>query len=362
MTPADGWGLVPFAAGLLGGVAAGYAVRRARLCSFGAAEALWLRGDALRLRAFGLALAVAVAGTQALVLAGLLDLGDVRILGDVLPVGGALLGGVVFGVGMAFVGTCAFGALLRLGGGDLRALVVLVVFGAVAWATLLGSLAWTGRLLGRLVVPLARPDLAGLLAGPGAPGRAIVTAAVLLALLGWVGADRRLRRSPRLLLAGGALGLAAVAGWVATGPLSDPFDSQATPPHSLSFVGSVARLLYWVAVDPGSRPGLGTGSVLGAVLGAWLAARRAREFRWEAFDDHQEMARHLVGAVLMGLGGVWAGGCTIGQGITAGSVLAPGWLLVVGGILLGARFGIAVLVEGGLRASWRFALGRAHRR
>ena len=68
-----------------------------------------------------------------------------------------------------------------------------------------------------------------------------------------------------------------------------------------------------------------------------------------AFDDDHEMRRHLTGAALMGIGGILAGGCTIGQGITAGSILALSSPLAVAGMMLGARIGIAVLVDGSLR-------------
>jgi uncharacterized membrane protein YedE/YeeE len=73
------------------------------------------------------------------------------------------------------------------------------------------------------------------------------------------------------------------------------------------------------------------------------------ELRWEAFDDDHEMRRHLIGACLMGVGGILAGGCTIGQGITAGSMLALSWPIAVGGMILGARIGIAILVDGSPR-------------
>jgi len=85
-------------------------------------------------------------------------------------------------------------------------------------------------------------------------------------------------------------------------------------------------------------------SVIGTVAGAFAASLAAREFRWEAFDDHHEMRRHLVGAVLMGAGGVLAGGCTIGQGLGAGSLLAISMPIALVSMALGARLGIAILV------------------
>jgi uncharacterized membrane protein YedE/YeeE len=89
--------------------------------------------------------------------------------------------------------------------------------------------------------------------------------------------------------------------------------------------------------------------VFGVIAGAWAAAWFAAELRWEAFDDDHEMRRHLIGACLMGVGGILAGGCTIGQGITAGSMLALSWPIAVGGMVLGARIGIAILVDGSPR-------------
>ena len=333
---------LPLAAGLASGGAAGFCVRRAHLCSFGAIESLILAGDALRLRVFALALGVAIAGTQTAVGLGSLDLAGVRLLPDVLPAAGALLGGTLFGLGMALTGTCPFGMLLRLGGGDLRAVVGLLVFGAVAWSALAGGLAPVGAVvLEFAALPLAAPDLPRL---SGAP-RALVAGAAVLAIAAWVLADRRLRRAPRLLLAGTVLGLAVVASWMVTGPAADPFAAATRPPQGLSFVAPVARALYGMLLAPGTGFGFAEGAVFGALAGSCAAALARREFRWDAFDEPREMGRHLLGACLMAVGGVWASGCTIGQGLSAGSLLAPSWPLAIGGILLGARLGIAALLR-----------------
>ena len=63
-------------------------------------------------------------------------------------------------------------------------------------------------------------------------------------------------------------------------------------------------------------------SVIGVVFGSFVVSTSRGEFRWEAFDDQREMRRHLLGALLMGFGGVLARGCTIGQGLSAASTLA----------------------------------------
>jgi uncharacterized membrane protein YedE/YeeE len=340
-------------AGLVIGVAVGFAVRRARLCSFGAIEDALIGRDWRRLKVFGLALLVAIAGTQALVAGGLFDPTTTTYAPPRVAWASALIGGVLFGLGMALVGTCAMGSLIRLGGGDLRSLIVLMIFGAVAYTTLRGILApfrIDGLETMAAAVPGSRPgtfaDIGEFWTGVGL--RALIVVAALLAGLAVLSQDARLRRSPRLLLAGLVLGLGVVGGWITTGVLADEFSGDIRV-QSLSFVAPVARALYGTLLGAGDLLDFGVASIVGVALGAFVHARAADQFRWEAFDDHHEMRRHLSGAALMGVGGVLAGGCTIGQGVTAGSILSLTWPLSIGGMMLGARLGIALLVEGSLR-------------
>lgn len=337
-------------AGLVIGVAVGFATRRARLCSFGAIEDALVGFDTRRLRIFGLALGIAIAGTQFLVLTGALDPRATSYVPGALPWIGIGLGGLMFGLGMALVGTCAFGSCVRLGSGDLRSLIVLLVFAATAYAMLRGTLAAYRIGFGEaMALPIPRSeqaDLPGLL-DPliGLPSRAVLAAGLAAVLIALAVSDARLRRTRRLLAAGVVLGLGVIGGWLATQYLVDEF-VEAARPQSLTFVAPVAITLHGLLLDGATLVNFGTGSVLGVVLGAFAAARAGDEFRWEAFDDAREMKRHLLGAVLMGAGGVLCGGCTIGQGITAGSLLALSFPLAVACMMLGARLGIAFLMEG----------------
>lgn len=347
-------------AGLLVGGAAGFAVFRARLCTFGALEDAMVGQDWRRMKVFGLALGLAIAGTQAPALAGILTPEHTHYVPNALPWLGILVGGLLFGLGMALVGTCAFGSLVRLGSGDLRSLVVLIVFGAVAYATLRGVFAGV-RVDGLEKVAVALPagtsaDLPSLLGHVlGHNLRGWLGGLVGAALIGLAVFDRRLRRAPRLMTAGVVLGLGVVAGWLATTFLVDEF-GHPSPPQSLTFVSPVARTLFGLLFDQASLAEFGAGSVIGVALGAFLAARLAAEFRWEAFDDPHEMKRHLLGAVLMGAGGILCGGCTIGQGLTAGSLFALSWPLAAMGMAAGARLGIALLMEGSLTLFLRGAI------
>lgn len=340
----------PGMGGLIVGAAIGFATRRARLCSFGAVEDALMGGDTRRLKAFGLALGVAILGTQALVLAGALGPGETSYVSAALPWFGVAIGGLMFGFGMALVGTCSFGSLVRLGGGDLRSLIVIGIFGAAAFAALRGVLAGPRLAFFESIVVDVPPqaDLPALTGWTGGDFRPLLTFGLGLGLVAFAVTDARLRRATRLMTAGAIIGLGVVGGWVATLFLADGFATAARP-QSLTFVAPVGRFLNAALTGQGALFDFGAGSLFGVTLGAFYAAWRADEFRWEAFDDTLEMRRHLFGATLMGIGGVLAGGCTLGQGLTAGSLLALSWPLAVGGMVIGARLGIAVLVEGSVR-------------
>jgi hypothetical protein len=153
------------------------------------------------------------------------------------------------------------------------------------------------------------------------------------------------------------LGLGVTGGWIATGVLADDM-VLAIQAESLTFVSPVANTLQAIALPGRTLWDFGIASVMGVIAGSWLASIRHDEFQWEAYDDSREMKRHLGGAVLMGAGGVLAGGCTIGQGLTAGSVLALSWPLAVGGMVLGARLGLYIVVEGSLAFALARLIGR----
>lgn len=339
--------------GFVIGLMAGFAVRHARLCSFGAIEDAMMGGDTRRLRVFGLALGIAILGTQALIVSGVFDPSFATYTPTSLPIVAILIGSVLFGIGMALVGTCGFGSLVRLGAGDLRSLVVVLVLGAVAFATLRGIFAdFRILFLERLAVAMpdgTLSDLASLSSRMMSMNVRTVIAIGLGGALCWLAlGDPRLRRTPRLLSAGVALGCLVIAGWLITLFIRDDFIGPPRP-QSLTFVSTVGKALFAGLLNVTNFADFGVGSVFGVMVGSCLAAWRAAELQWEAFDDDHEMRRHLTGAVLMGFGGILAGGCTIGQGLTAGSMLALSWPLAVGGMVLGARIGIAVLIDGSPR-------------
>ena len=356
-------GFAPFLAGILAGAVMGYAARRHHFCTMSALERRWYASDDTGVRVWGLAILTAIVLTQGLVLAGLFDPSDSFYLSPSFGWTGAILGGLAFGFGMALVGTCGFGALVRLGGGSLRGLVVVIVLGISALATQRGILAG-----GRVAVVDSRAlDLTGL----GAPDQSLgslassiagtdvalpVALAACLALGFWIFRSGDFRRHHGKIAAGVAIGVAVAFGWFAT-PYIAARSFLPVQIESASFVVPPGDLLLHLVAATGTLPDYGAGLVVGVVVGAAAAAWQRREMRWEACDDARELSRHLIGAVLMGVGGVFSLGCTIGQGISAASLMTISAPIVLVSIAAGARLGLSYILEGSV---WH-AFGRLER-
>jgi uncharacterized membrane protein YedE/YeeE len=333
--------------GFLTGGALGFVARRGRFCTLGALEDALYASDTRRLAAWMLAVAVAMAGAHLLGVVTSFDLAQSIYVAPRLEWAGAIAGGLLFGLGMALVGTCGFGSLLRLGGGDLKAGMTSLVMAVTAAMAMRGL---TGLVRIRLIDPLAldlspRPSQSvGDLVGLSAAGKHVLVAVVVLALVGIAFTSPGFTKSRRLVLTGIGIGALVVAGWWATGVVGqDPFDPRRV--ESFSFVAPVAETLVYAMFASGMRIDFPVGAVLGVVAGSFAAARTAGEFRWEAPDDAREVRRHLLGAFLMGTGGISALGCTIGQGVTGLSTLSVGSMLAIASIVLGARIGLYWLVE-----------------
>ncbi|MFN3937098.1 MAG: YeeE/YedE thiosulfate transporter family protein [Gemmobacter sp.] len=269
-----------------------------------------------------MALAVSVIGTQAAVTAGLIDFGGHRFHTTDLPVVAIALGGLLFGAGMVLARGCASRVTVLAASGNLRALVVLLVLALVAQATMRGVLA-------PLRIALAEPGVS-----LGSYGALPLSLGVVLALAAVVIA-RRSGAGWRLLLAGAAIGALVPVAWVGTGlVLHDPFDP--IPLEALSFTAPAADALLWAQLGPAVTPGLGAGLLLGVLAGAAASALASGRFRPLGFAGAAETGRYVAGGALMGFGGVLAGGCTVGAGISGVSTLGISALLALAAIAAGA--------------------------
>ncbi len=343
------WAIV---GGLLAGALAGAGAQFGRLCTMGAIEDALVGRDYRGAKAWLLALAVAASTTQAGVFFDVVDLRQSSYLARELHLFGTISGGVMFGLGMTLVGTCSFGLLVRAGAGDLRAAVTAMLVGMFAFAVTSGMLAPIRIAMLKIGVVEMTPSLDALLVNTfGTWGQvALVCVAALIVVSTLL--DRRLRRRPRLLFGSTCLGLAIALGWWTTTRAVDAMILDR--PESLSFVAAVGRALLQFMVEPFRNVGFGVSAVAGVVLSSFLVTAWRRNFRWDAFDDAKEMRRHLFGAALMGVGGVLAHGCTIGQGLSAASALAVSSPIFIVAVVVGARIGLWHLIDGG--SLWRLGL------
>ena len=337
--------------GFVTGLVFGATVQRTNFCTMGAISDLVLMGDGRRFRAWTLAIAVAIIGTQALHFTGAININKSIYLTSNLGWLGAIIGGAMFGFGMTQAGGCGSKTLVRLGAGNLKSLVVAIVLGIVAYMTLRGLFA-----LVRVQIEAATNielktrgldnqnvgEMAGALLGlPTDTARIAAAAALSAALLIFCVKDEAFRRSPTNIMAGIIIGLTAVAGWAVTGILgADEFEP--VPLASITFVAPVAESLQYLMTFTGATVNFGIAVVGGVIAGSFLVAVATRTFQIESFTDRGDLLRHLTGAALMGAGGVLALGCTIGQGISGMSTLALGsviaWLSIIGGGYLGIKY------------------------
>ncbi|MFZ7089587.1 YeeE/YedE family protein [Primorskyibacter sp. 2E233] len=270
------------------------------------------------------ALAVALLGTQGAVYMEWIAFADHRFMASDLPLIAILAGGALFGAGMVLTRGCASRLTVLAGTGNLRALTVLAVFAIVAHATLKGVLA---PLRTALVGQTIALDSAAL---PGNP--LIWTAALALATLAYA---LRSGNRPGTLILAAALGLLVPLGWVGTGfVLFDDFDPIAM--ESLSFTSPWSETLFWTVAATSIPAGFGAGLIGGVLLGALASALAARRFVWQSFSTPVETGRYLTGAALMGVGGVLAGGCTVGAGLSGVPTLSIAAILALAAITVGA--------------------------
>lgn len=354
--------------GLLLGLIFGATVQRSNFCTMGAISDAVLMNDRHRLRSWLLAIAVAMLGSQLLHLAGLIDLRASIYTGTSLNWLGAILGGLMFGFGMVQAGGCGNRTLVRFGAGNLKSLLVVLMIAIAGYATLRGLLgplrfwletATAINLKSFGLASQALPDLLGHAFGiPAAVLRWLLALALPALLLGWVFRDARFRAKPALIVGGIVVGLVIVGGWAVTGILGAD-DFEPVPLASMTFVAPVGNTLQYLMIFTGARLDFGISTVAGVILGAFLMAKATGSFRIEGFTSAQDLLSHLLGGILMGVGGVLALGCTIGQGLTGIGTLALGSFVAVGGIVIGGILGVRYLEEGSLSAALRAMLVRS---
>jgi uncharacterized membrane protein YedE/YeeE len=340
----------------------GAVAQKTHFCTMGAVSDWVNMGDTGRMRAWLLAIAVAVGGVALLEGAGVVNIGTNTFPPYRTPNFAWLryvVGGLMFGVGMTLGSGCGNKTLLRIGGGNLKSVVVLAIasLGAYAmiWTDFYGQVfhpwvnATTINLAALGVQSQALGDIIGGLAGlQSTRGLQLALAAgVCLGLLAFVFSSRDFRGNRDGILGGLVVGAAVLAGWYVTGgPMGrawKEFTEMAleipsrVEVQSFTFISPMGDTVRYLT-QPGNFNliNFGVAALAGVMFGAFLHALVTRSFRIEWFVNGGDFANHAAGGALMGIGGVLSMGCTIGQGVTGVSTLALGSLITFVSIVAGA--------------------------
>ena len=312
-------------------------------CMMSGLRGWWADGDGRLVRTYALAMGVAIAASQLLAAAGLVDLGKSIYLQPSFSAPVMFLGGLLFGYGMVLSNGCGSRALVLLGRGNLRSFVVVIVLGIVAEMTLKGLIApMRIAMVQASQATVSANSAPALLAsiGLGAVPARMVAASVLSAvLIIFAFAHAPFRKSPGQIAAGLIVGLLVAGGWYATGYLGAD-DFNPVPVTSLTFIAPIADALQYVMLSTGSTLNFGIVTVFGVFAGSLVTAIATGRFQLEGYRSPQHMLRSAGGAALMGAGGVMAFGCSVGQGLTGLSTLSLSSFIAIAGIMLGTGAGL----------------------
>ncbi len=340
---------IAFVTGMVMGAVAG----KTNFCTMGAVSDWVNIGDTGRLRAWLLAIAVAMLGVVVLEASGTATIGSTTFPPYRTPNLAWLryvLGGLMFGIGMTLASGCGNKTLVRIGGGNLKSLVVLAIAAACAYAML-----WTnfydsvfGGMMSATTINLAAAGKSSQALGElTGVGNTLFGGVLAVGLLGFVFSSRDFRGSFDHVLGGAVIGGAVIVGWYVSGgamglawkEFADFADVKPLRVETQSFtfmspMGDLAR--YVMNPADTSLINFGIMALAGVIVGSFIHAVFARSFRLEWFVSRGDFANHAAGAVLMGIGGVLSMGCTVGQGITGVSTLALGSVLTLVSIVAGA--------------------------
>ncbi len=323
----------------------GFIGNKTHFCSMGAVSDVVNMGSKGRMGAWFLAIGIAILGVQYLYISGRVDIDASVYRTPTLYLLSYVLGGMLFGIGMTFAAGCGQRNLVRVGGGNLKALIVLIVMGITAYMTMRGIFA-IARLeyiyavntdltkqginnqgLFDYIGSLLKLEDSSLLQKIGG-------FAVAFGFIAYAFKHEEFRKSFDNVLAGVAIGVCVVAAWYVSGYVGqDDFDP--ITPQGMAFVGPTGNTISYLMTYTGAEINFGIAIVLGMIFGSFIYAIISGTFRIETFSNKSEMVNHLIGASMMGFGGVLSFGCTIGQGVTGMSTLAIGSFITLASIIFG---------------------------
>ncbi len=354
----------------------GAVVTKTNFCTMGAVSDWVNMGDMGRMRAWAFAIAIAMLGVVALEALGLVqaDKAFPPYRASQFIWAENLLGGILFGIGMTLASGCGNKTLIRIGGGNLKSIMVLAIIAVIAYFMVNPFPGSDKTLMSVLFIDWIRPlainlktnqDLGSVVAGAGhaVTVRLVIGGILGAALLFVVFKSKDFRTSFDNILGGVVVGAAVLGAWYVTSNImvdldgeqyglrefvqqwdflaesaeGKPADSRPLSPQSFTFINPMGQTLGYAANGfKTSFLTFGIMALIGIILGSLLYSLISKKFRFEWFASFKDFLNHFIGAILMGFGGVLAMGCTIGQGITGISTLSLGSFIAFGGIVLGS--------------------------
>jgi len=339
----------------------GYVVNKTNFCTMGAVSDLVNIGDSSRFKAWLLAIATAIVGVTLLEYMSIVDIDESRIpyRNSVFFWPRYILGGIMFGIGMTLASGCGNKILIRIGGGNIKSIFVLIVAGLMA--LLMTRTDFYGLLFHSWMNPIS-PDLAKLgisdqsiqtmfssITGIESNNMIItifVPTIISILLLKYIFSSYS-KLSSDNILSGIVVGLVVTFAWLISGGelgqawienndfLDTPYPSVGV--QSFTFINPMGELLiYSSSVFDSFYLTFGVTALISTVCGSFIYALISNNLRLEWFANKHDFYRHLLGAVLIGIGGVLSLGCTIGQGVTGVSTLALGSIITLISIIFGA--------------------------
>lgn len=355
----------------------GVAVRKTGFCTLGAVSD-WINiGHKGRLSAWFFAIAIAITGVLVLEMTGRVDMSSTlppyRSSNFMWP--RYLLGGLMFGVGMTLSSGCGMMTSIRMGGGNVKSIVVFTVMGI--WAYLMTKTNFYGYVFHSWMEPLSidfarhgieSQEVSVLLANllgmeSSTTLRWMIAGALALVLFVLIFRSPHFRERFDFLLGGGAVGILVVLAWYITGSsigiewkefaefMDQPPVGVAT--QSLTFINPTGEWGYWYTQQVQLEPfkflpvqwhliSFGMMVISGVVIGSFFYSVTTKRFHFEWFRSWGDFVNHVIGGTLMGIGGVLAMGCSIGQGVTGTSTMALGSIIALVSIILGSALTMKV--------------------
>jgi uncharacterized membrane protein YedE/YeeE len=339
----------------------GIIMQKTSFCTLGAVSDGILMEDWSRMRQWCLAIGIAILGVALMSHLGWIDVSKSFYTGNRVLYLSTVIGSTLFGIGMVLASGCGSKTLIRIGGGNLKSIVVFIVLGLVAYMTMRGFLGiMKANTIDKVSLSLStNQDLPSILSASFGIAKESLRSILALIIGGAFIGFAVLKKSfwnTENLLAGIGVGVGITAIWWVSGHYAhlteDPNTLQEAflvtnsgRMESLSFVAPYAFALDWMMFtsDKSKVLTIGIVAVIGMILGSAISSILSKNFRWESFRGVEDTANHLVGAALMGFGGVTAVGCTVGQGLSGLSTLALNSFIAFPGFILGAYIGLQYL-------------------